>query len=506
MRATLRRILRTTAVTLEVGRVSVWRYNEDKTGIRCYELYATELDCFSSGYEIMLADYPDYFAAIESEEVVVADDARTHTATKQFVENYLLPNNIGAMLDAGIYLDGNLEGVICHEHIGNARTWTAEEQVFAVSMAALISSHISSSQRHEAIEALKRSEDRYRTFVANSSEGIWRFECDPPMSTEWSVERQVSHIFDHGFLAECNDRMAQMSGHSDGKMLVGLRVGDFLEREDKGHVAYLKAFIASGYRLSEAMTAQTDAHGFERVFANNLVGLVEKGKLLRAWGTQREVTESFRKDEELRQSEERLRAMNQALTESQNEIIERLAATAEYRDDDTGQHTRRVGLMAWKIALELGLPEEEADLVRRAAYLHDLGKVGIPDAILLKNGKLTNEEFEIIKRHTVVGAEILRHGKTPLLQMSELVARTHHEKWDGRGYPDGLSGEDIPLAGRIVAVADVFDALTTERPYKSAWTVSDAVTEITEQSGRHFDPTVVQAFLSVVHNSVLQAA
>ena len=191
------------------------------------------------------------------------------------------------------------------------------------------------------------------------------------------------------------------------------------------------------------------------------------------------------------------RRTSRELEEAQFEMLARLAAAAEFRDDDTGQHTRRVGDLSVTIAQHLGLPEAEIELIRLAAPLHDLGKIAIPDAILGKPGKLTGEEFDQMKTHTTIGAEMLAGSPFALVEMAEQIALTHHEKWDGSGYPSGLAGDAIPMAGRIVAVADVFDALTHSRPYKPAWSTADAVAEIQSQSGRHFDPKVLAAFLSV---------
>ena len=185
------------------------------------------------------------------------------------------------------------------------------------------------------------------------------------------------------------------------------------------------------------------------------------------------------------------------LEHTQLEILERLALAAEYRDDDTGEHTKRVGQLSAQIAKTLGLSEAEVELIRQAAPLHDVGKIAMPDSILLKPGKLTPEDFEQMKTHTTLGAKMLSGGRFPLLQMAEEMALTHHERWDGSGYM-GIQGETIPLVGRIVAVADVFDALTHERPYKKAWSHSQAIEEIQLQSGRQFDPRIVEAFLRVV--------
>jgi putative two-component system response regulator len=189
--------------------------------------------------------------------------------------------------------------------------------------------------------------------------------------------------------------------------------------------------------------------------------------------------------------------------ESQIEVVERLARAAEYRDDDTGQHTQRVALAAALLARELGFTEEKVDLIQRAAPLHDVGKISVSDLILLKPGRLTDEEFAVMKAHAEIGAAMLAGGRSPLVQTAERIALTHHERWDGSGYPRGLSGEAIPIEGRLVAIADVFDALTHERPYKRAWSIDAAIAEITQASGRQFDPAVVQAFQSLPHEKLL---
>ncbi len=185
------------------------------------------------------------------------------------------------------------------------------------------------------------------------------------------------------------------------------------------------------------------------------------------------------------------------LQESQVETLERLAMAAEFRDDNTSKHTRRMAEMCAVIATSMERSTEWVELIRRAAPLHDLGKIGIPDYILLKPAKLTAEEFEIMKTHTRIGARILSGSRSPHLQMAETIALTHHERWDGNGY-EGLSGEAIPLEGRIVAVADVFDALTHARPYKPAWSMPAALAEMEKQSGHHFDPHVLEMFMKAL--------
>ena len=191
------------------------------------------------------------------------------------------------------------------------------------------------------------------------------------------------------------------------------------------------------------------------------------------------------------------------LKEAQLEVIARLARAGEQRDDDTGQHTQRVALISGLIAQGLGLDQGCVELIQRAAPLHDVGKIGIPDSILLKPGKLTNEEFGCMQRHCQFGSDLLAGGRSDLVQLAERIALSHHEKWNGRGYPFGLAGQSIPIEGRILAVADVFDALTHERPYKRAWPVAEAVAEIKAQAGQQFDPAAVEAFLALPHAELL---
>ena len=176
------------------------------------------------------------------------------------------------------------------------------------------------------------------------------------------------------------------------------------------------------------------------------------------------------------------------------EMLRRLALAAEYRDDNTREHTERVAALAARLGQRLGLSELALTHIRHAAPLHDVGKIAIPDSILLKPGRLSNAEFEVVKTHAEAGARVLADAESELLEVAESIARSHHERWDGTGYPDGLSGADIPLVGRLVHVADVFDILVHERPYKEAFSVEDAAAEIQGGAGTQFDPEVVEAF------------
>jgi len=184
------------------------------------------------------------------------------------------------------------------------------------------------------------------------------------------------------------------------------------------------------------------------------------------------------------------------LNEVHLEVLRRLGRAGEYRDNETGLHVVRVCHYSRIIALAYGLPESEADVLYNASALHDTGKIGIPDSILLKPGRLDEDEMSVIRTHCEIGSKIIGSHPNYLLKSAANIALTHHEKWDGTGYPQGLRRDEIPLFGRIVAVADVFDALTCERPYKRAWPVAEAVDEIVRTSGLHFDPMIVDAFIS----------
>lgn len=190
----------------------------------------------------------------------------------------------------------------------------------------------------------------------------------------------------------------------------------------------------------------------------------------------------------------------QELEASRIELIRRLVQAAEWRDNDTGAHIARMSAYCRIVAEALGFEAEEAKRLELASTMHDIGKIAIPDSILHKPGKLTEGEREIMETHTIAGGELLRGGSDPLLDMARTIALHHHEKWDGTGYPDGLVGEQIPFIARIVAVCDVFDALSSDRPYKRGWPTKDALHEIRRLSGTHFDPMVVEAF----ERSVLQ--
>lgn len=198
------------------------------------------------------------------------------------------------------------------------------------------------------------------------------------------------------------------------------------------------------------------------------------------------------------QLEERVKERTKQLYDTQVNLIRCLGKAAEYRDNETGMHVIRMSETSAILARQLGLDEHECEIIRHASPMHDIGKIAIPDSILLKQGKLTEEEWAVMKSHAELGAEILSDQDSELLGTAALLARTHHERWDGSGYPNGLRGEEIPLLTRIVTVCDVFDALTSERPYKHAWTVEQALIYMKDKAGEAFDPHVVENFEKIL--------
>lgn len=196
--------------------------------------------------------------------------------------------------------------------------------------------------------------------------------------------------------------------------------------------------------------------------------------------------------------ERRIGEQTRRLSEIAEEATLRLTIASSVHDDETGDHIRRIGILSGIVAAQLGWPKAKVDMIRMAAPMHDIGKVGIPDAILRKPGKLTPEEFMVMQNHTRIGATILAGSQVPMLQMAERIALSHHEKWDGSGYPDGLSGRDIPPAARVVAVVDVYDALSHDRVYRPALPEEETLAILTEGIGQHFDPDVVAAFFTAL--------
>jgi diguanylate cyclase (GGDEF)-like protein/PAS domain S-box-containing protein len=290
-------------------------------------------------------------------------------------------------------------------------------------------------------------------------------------------------------LVRVNDALCSILGRPREELL-GQRIIDLTHPNDRGSVAKQKQILTSG----TAGTYETEKRylrpdGSTVWVAVYMIVLHSADGSVRAFSSQViDITERRNRAAEV--------------TAARVESLRRLATATEYRDNETYEHTERVGRLSVTIGPALGVTEPQLDLLRQAASLHDIGKVGISDVILLKSGRLTAEERQVMERHTLIGADILSGSDSSVLKMAEEIALTHHERWDGNGYPNKLAAETIPLVGRIVAIADAFDALTHERPYKEAWPVDRAVRQICDESGSHFDPTVVSAFKTLDHTAL----
>jgi len=250
---------------------------------------------------------------------------------------------------------------------------------------------------------------------------------------------------------------------------------------------------ASAIAIDASETIELPSEALGKVFDSDpMVARHMLGAMARSLTLAREAVVHDNKllDEKVHQRTEQLR-------ETQLEVIRRLGLAAEFRDDDTGLHITRMSRFCAKLAKAAGLSDAECEILLHAAPMHDIGKIGIPDSILLKPGKLEDKEFEIMKTHTLIGGELLAGSTSPVMELAQVIALNHHEKWNGRGYPYGKKEEEIPFVARIASICDVFDALTSERPYKDAWPVEKALALIEEQAGNDFDPNLAKTFLQI---------
>jgi putative two-component system response regulator len=271
--------------------------------------------------------------------------------------------------------------------------------------------------------------------------------------------------------------------------------------------AIRNAFPAESYLPFVILTADVSSQTRDRALASGAMDFITKpfevpevllriGNLLHTRALHQELR---LRNEEL---ELRVRERTRQLDQARVDLLVRLALAAEFRDDATGEHARRVGAMAGLLARELGMPTQHAEIISRAAMLHDVGKIGIPDYILLKPEPLTPDEFAVMRTHTEIGRNILMGSPAPTLQVAEAIAYAHHERWDGRGY-HGMVGGETPIAARIVVVADTWDVLINDRPYRRAWPLSAAMQEMMDCRATQFDPTVLDAFLELIRRGEL---
>ena len=266
----------------------------------------------------------------------------------------------------------------------------------------------------------------------------------------------------------------------------------------------------SGYEVCEKLKSNPDTRGIPVIFVTAMSEISDEKKGLELGAVDyitkpispaivlARVMTHLALYDQTRELERMVALRTAELEKTRQQIIRRLGRASEFKDNETGNHVIRMSHYSRLIAQAVGMGKESVELLFHAAPMHDVGKIGIPDSVLLKPGKLNDAEWNIMRKHPEIGGEIIGDHHDDLLRTARIVALTHHEKWDGSGYPKQLKGEEIPLTGRIVSLADVFDALTSERPYKRAWSSEDAVHLIEENAGTHFDPALIQPFKSVL--------
>lgn len=336
------------------------------------------------------------------------------------------------------------------------------------------------SEQRDAEEALRASDRRYQSVVEALNEGVVMQDIAGRVVASNTSAERILGLSAEELVTSSADRPLLALIHEDGS--------PFLAHEHPAIVS-----VRTGEPQKGIVMGVEDTDGSTRWISINSSALVRPDE-----EAPYASVASFTDITEFRDTLEELH-------EARLEDLNRLAMVGEYRDHDTNRHTKRVARTAELLASNLGLEAERIWRIHHGAPLHDVGKIGIPDKILLKPGKLTAEEFEVIKTHTVIGGRILCESRFPILQTATEIAFTHHERWDGTGYPAGLQGQGIPIAGRIVAVADAFDAMTHARPYKAAFSVEHAVAEIKRGGGTQFDPRVVEAFMTLEQDNLVEA-
>jgi len=300
-----------------------------------------------------------------------------------------------------------------------------------------------------------------------------------------------------GLITTLNQAAGKFYGYAEEEIL-GEPIGVLCPPDKAEEQRELLAKAASGTASVEFDTQRLHKSGARLSVSMTLSPIIDAGELHGFCAVTHDIEKRLRARDEL---EEQVRDRTLDLALSRAETLQTLARAAEHRDNETAQHTERVGAMAARLANRLGLPARLVDVIGQAAPLHDVGKIGIPDQILLKPDRLTPEEFDVMKQHTILGARLLAGSDSEILQVGRQIALAHHERWDGNGYPAGFAREEIPIAARIVAVADSFDAMTHNRPYRTASSVEEALSEIARCSGSQFDPRVSDAFLDLHRDS-----
>lgn len=344
------------------------------------------------------------------------------------------------------------------------------------------------SEMKQTEQALRASEARYRYYIEHVSEGVFCFKPTEPIDLKLPIAQKVE-LGLNSILVECNDTFAQIS-EAERSQVLGRRVIDLVQVEASFR-NLLEQFFRDNCRVTDFEMPDEDKKGKTHWFQISMFGEVVDGMLEVVWGSLVEITER-------KQAQWGLLRANLELAEAYNATLEGWSRALEMRERETAGHSKRVVDLTLQLAKALEVPESQLVNIRRGALLHDIGKMSIPDSILLKPSSLSEDEWVVMRQHPTYAFELLK--AIPFLKDAIDIPYCHHERWNGKGYPRGLKGKAIPIAGRIFALVDVYDALTSDRPYRPAWSEEAALQYLREQSGKYFDPKVVDAFFRSVIN------
>ena len=505
--AALRTIAEEAGRTLGVDRVNICRISGDRSELCCDEAFQRSPARHMAGPTLPVDKLQRFFASLETDRVLAASDVMSDPRTAELVETCWEPGGIGAILAAPIRLRGKMIGLVCHDHVGPPREWAPDEVTFAGQVADLIAQAFLSGDLHRRADELAAIARVSReitsppdlrqmlSLVAHQAADLARsdasgvFSCRP----DGSLFVDYGYGVDGIFVTAVNEVGIQPGSGAIGQAVAGRQAVQIFDIRGELDYPYRQAVEAEGICsvLAVPMLLGDEVKGgivlwhrelrhfspeevsFVQALAQQCVSAVQNASLF----------------EELQQS-------HMELSGAYDTTLEGWARALELRDEETEGHTRRVTEVTLRLASRMGINSGELVHIRRGAILHDIGKMGIPDGLLLKTGPLTDQEWEVMRRHPVYAHRLL--SPIDFLAPALDIPYCHHEKWDGSGYPRGLKGEEIPLAARVFTVVDVWDALLSNRPYRKAWAEDKVLEHLRQQAGAHFDPRVVEAFLRLL--------
>lgn len=475
--------------TLDAERAGVWMFNDDQTELQCVSLYDAGKKEHSRGDSVKTKDIKGYLESIKKESRVIADNSTQDPRTVNTVEYYQKPLGITSMLDAGIVVEGQLKGVISCEATGEYRKWHVDEEAFISTLASLLGQVFVNAER-------KKAEDEilYLSYHDRLTGLYNRRYIEKQMEIIETAETMPTSIImaDLNGLKLVNDTY----GHEAGDKLL-INAANALKRSCRENDQVAR-WGGDEFIILMPSGSLKDAEKVVRHILSEIsrlnIGAIPISIAIGVAGRSEENTKMI---DVLREAENRM--YRQKLTESRstkNAVLQALLKTLAEKSYETEIHTRRMQEIGQKIGIKLNLPETELNRLGLLITLHDIGKINISEEILTKKGPLTVNEWEAIKKHPEIGFRIARATEEFAHVAEDILA--HHEKWDGSGYPRGLKRSDIPLLARITAIADAYEVMSYGRPYKKAMSKKEIIEEYQRCSGRHFDPELVEIFLSII--------